>query len=43
MIKGLEVIIDMQRQVREIMKIAGEANMTITKMESNILKASINN
>ena len=25
------------------MKIAGEANMTITKMESNILKASINN
>jgi len=41
--KGLEVIIDMQRQVREIMKIAGEANMTITKMESNILKASINN
>jgi len=43
MMKRLEVIIDMQRQVREIMKIAGEANMTITKMESNILKASINN
>jgi len=43
MMKGLEVIIDMQRQVREIMKIAGEANMTITKMESNILKASMNN
>ena len=43
MMKRLEVIIDMQRQVREIMKIAGEANMTITKMESNILKASMNN
>jgi len=41
--KGLEMIIDVQGQVREIMKIAGEANMTITEMESNILKANINN
>jgi len=36
-------MIDVQEQVREMMKIAGEANMTITEMESNILKASINN
>ena len=41
--KGLEMIIDVQGQVREIMKIAGEANMTIIEMESNILKANINN
>ena len=40
--KRLEVMIDMW-QVRKIMKIAREANMTITEMESNILKASINN
>jgi len=42
-IKKLEVMIDVQRQVREMMKIAREANTTITEMESNILKASINN
>jgi len=41
--KWLEMIIDVQGQVREIMKIAGEANMTIIEMESNILKANINN
>ena len=37
------MMIDIQRQVREMMKIAREANTTITEMESNILKASINN
>ena len=35
-------MIDVQRQVRDI-KIAGEANTTITKMEDTILKVSINN
>ena len=36
-------MIDVQEQVREMMKIAREANTMITEMESNILKASINN
>jgi len=43
MLKGLETIINVQKQVRNIMKIAEEANMTITEMERTILKASINN
>ena len=42
-LKGLEIIIDVQKQVRNMMKIAEEANMTITEMEGTILKASINN
>ena len=36
-------MIDMQRQVQDIMKIAEKANTTITEMEKTILKASINN
>ena len=43
MLKGLEAIINVQKQVRNIMKIAEEANTTITEMERTILKASINN
>jgi len=43
MLKGLEAMIDMQKQVREMMKMAEEANTTITEMEDTILKASINN
>ena len=43
MLKGLEAMIDIQKQVRDMMKIAGEANTTITEMEETILKASINN
>ena len=43
MLKGLEAMIDIQGQVWNIMKIAGETNMTITEMEEIILKASINN
>jgi len=42
-LKGLEAMIDVQRQVREMMKIAGETNIMITEMEETILKASINN
>jgi len=42
-LKGLEAMIDIQGQVRNMMKIAAEANMTITEMEDSILKASINN
>ena len=43
MLKGIEAMIDMQRRVKDIMKIAAEANMTITEMEEVILEASINN
>ena len=43
MLQGLEAIIDIQRQVKDIMKIVEETNMTIMKMEEKILKASINN
>jgi len=43
MSKGLEAIIDMQKQVQNIMKIVEEANITITEMKRTILKTSINN
>ena len=36
-------MIDIQRQVKDIMKIVIEANTIITEMEDIILKASINN
>jgi len=42
-LKGLEAIIDMQRQVQDIIKLAEEMNTTITEIEETILKASINN
>jgi len=42
-LKELEMMIDVQKQVWDMMKIAEEANMTITEIEEAILKASINN
>ena len=36
-------MIDVQKQVQDMMKIAKEANTTITKVKRTILKASINN
>jgi len=42
-LKGLETMIDVQKQVWNMMKIAEEANTTIIEMEGTILKASINN
>jgi len=42
MLKGLEVMIDVQKQVWNIMKIVKEANTTVTEMERTILKTSIN-
>ena len=41
-LKGLEAMIDVQRQVWDIMKMVEETNMTITEIERIILKASIN-
>jgi len=43
MLKRLEMMIDVQKQVREIMKIVEEVNTMITEIEGTILKASINN
>jgi len=43
MLKRLEVMIDVQKQIKDIMKIMAETNTIITKMEDSILKASINN
>ena len=43
MLKVLEAMINVQRQVKNMMKIAEETNMTIMEMEETILKASINN
>ncbi len=43
MLKELETMIDVQKQVQEMMKMAEEVNNTITEMEGTILKASINN
>ena len=43
MLKGLEMMIDVQKQVWDIIKIAEEVNMTIIEIERTILKTSINN
>jgi len=42
-LKGLKAMIDVQKQVKNMMKIVAETNMTIIKMEDTILKASTNN
>jgi len=43
MLKRLEAMIDVQRQIQDIMKITKETNTTIMEMKETILKASINN
>ena len=43
MMKRLEAMIDIQGQIQDIMKIAGEINIMIMEIEETILKASINN
>jgi len=42
-LKGLEVMINVQKMMKHIKKIVGEANMMITEMKRSILSASINN
>jgi len=42
-LQGIEVIIDVQKQVKDIMKMAKETNTTIMEIEELILKASKNN
>ena len=43
MLKELETMIDVQRWMKNIKKLAEEANATITEAEGLILTASINN
>ena len=43
MLKGLEMMIDVQRTVKKMKKIAEKANTTITEMEGTILTVSIDN
>ena len=43
MLKGLEMMIDVQRLVKDIKKLAEEANTIMTEVEGSILAASINN
>ena len=43
MLKGLKAMIDVQKQVWDMMKIAEETNMTVMEIEGTILEASINN
>ena len=43
MLKGIETIIDVQKMIKDIKKLAEEANTVVTEMEEAILWASINN
>ena len=42
-LKGLETMIDVQKQVKDMIKIVAETNTMITEMGDTILKASTNN
>ena len=41
-LKGMEVMIDVQRMMKNMKKLAEEASTTITELEGTILMASIN-
>jgi len=42
-LKGIEAMIDIQRAIKDMKKLAEEAGTTVTEMEGVILMASINN
>ena len=42
-LKGIEALIDVQRMLKDIKKIAEETSTTVMEMEGTILLASINN
>ena len=42
-LKGIEAMIDVQRMLKDIKKIAEETSTTVAEMEGIILSASINN
>ena len=43
MLKGIETMIDMQRMLKDMKKIAKETSTTVTEMKGTILMASTNN
>jgi len=43
MLKGIKVMIDVQRMLKDMKKIAEETSTTVTEMEGTILMASVNN
>ena len=43
MLKGIEAMIDVQRMLKDMKKIAEETSTTVAEMEGTILSASINN
>jgi len=43
MLKEIETMIDVQRMIKDMKKLAGEANIVVTEMKEAILWASINN
>ena len=42
-LKGIEAMINVQRAIKDMKKLAEEAGMTIAELEGTILTASINN
>jgi len=42
-LKGIEAMIDVQRMLKDMKKIAEETSTTVTEMEGTILMASVNN
>ena len=42
-LKGIEAMIDVQRAIKDMKKLAEEVGTTITELEGTILTASINN
>ena len=42
-LKGIEAMIDVQRMLKDMKKIAEDTNTTVTEIERTILMASINN
>ena len=42
-LKGLETMINVQRMVKDIKKLAEETNIILMEMEGTVLTASINN
>ena len=42
-LKGIETMINIQRMMKDMKKIAEETNMTVMEIEGTILTASINN
>jgi len=42
-LKGIEAMINVQRMLKDMKKIAEETSMTVTEIERTILTASVNN